>query len=182
LQSAIDLMQAPSRVRVARDGPLPEDMLLLLRIAARDEAALAEAEQASGRTRDFLRGAAMFFVEQILLGPRSDSYRTLGGDRTTPPADLRRNMALLLRSLHPDVEPEADGAAAAWRVARAWNDVKTPQRRAAYDETLVAEAASTRRRRRRRPRRVTHRLDVRGGLLLRALFFLIGRGGAAGGA
>lgn len=156
---------------------------MLLRIAARDEAALAEAEQTSGRSRDFLRGAALFFVEQILLGPRSDSYRTLGGDRATPSADLRRNMALLLRSLHPDIEPEADGAAAAWRVARAWNDVKTPQRRAAYDETLAADGAPMRRaRRRRKPRRVTHRVDTRGGLLLRALLFLIGRGDAAGGA
>lgn len=185
LQTAIDLMQAPSRVRVARTRPLPEEIELLLRIAARDAQALGEAERASGRDREFLRAAAMFFIEQILLGPQSDSYRALGGEATTPTAELRRNMALLLRSLHPDLEPQGDNAAAAWRVARAWNDVKTKERRAAYDETLAragaGESASRRRMRRRRRRRVA-RVDVRRGFLLRALLFLLGRGGAAGGA
>jgi DnaJ-class molecular chaperone len=126
----------------------------------------------------------MFFVEQILLGPQSDSYRTLGGDRATSSADLRRNMALLLRSLHPDLEPESGGAAAAWRVARAWNDVKTPQRRAAYDATLpsVVVSAPAPSKGRRRRRRRTARVEMRRGSLLRALLSLFGRGGAAGGA
>lgn len=190
LQSAIDLMQAPSRVRDARSRPLPEEMALLLRIAARDVEALEEAERASGRAREFLRAAALFFIEQILLDPRSDSYRALGGDATTPTADLRRNMALLLRGLHPDLEPQGDNAAAAWRVARAWNDVKTLERRAAYDETLASGGATdraSRRSMRRRRRRVARVHATRGslgqrGFLLRALLFLLGRGGAAGGA
>jgi hypothetical protein len=185
LQMAIDLMQAPSRVRVARAKPLPEELELLLRIAARDAQAMSEAVRVSGRDKEFLRAAAMFFIEQILLGPQSDSYRTLGGEATTPTVDLRRNMALLLRSLHPDLEPQGDNAAAAWRVARAWNDVKTPERRAAYDAALAGAGASEiwrRRRTRRRRRRHIARVDVRRGFLLRALLFLLGRGGAAGGA
>jgi hypothetical protein len=184
LQSAIDLVQAPSRVRSARSLPLPDDIELLLRIAARDEEALAQAAQASGRTKEFLHAAAIFFIEQILLGPQSDSYRTLGADPGSSAADLRRNMALLLRSLHPDLEPLSDNAAAAWRVARAWNDVKTPRRRALYDESLACAAApdpAPRKTMRGRPRRFA-RVDVRQGLWTRVLSFLAGRGGAAGGA
>jgi hypothetical protein len=185
LRSAIDLVQAPSRVRVAQSGPLPDDVLLLLRIAARDEEALARAEATSGRTRELLHAAAMFFVEQILLAPRSDAYRILGADSSTPTPDLRRNMALLLRSLHPDVEPNGDGPTAAWRVAQAWNDVKTPERRAAYDASLTqAPARPSRRvggkRRRRLPAPAPR--AARPGLLLRALLFLFRRGDAAGGA
>ncbi|ATQ69399.1 MULTISPECIES: hypothetical protein [Methylosinus] len=188
LRSAIDLVQAPSRVRVAQSGPLPADVPLLLRVAARDEEALSHAEAASGRSRELIHAAAMFFVEQILLDPRSDSYRILGGDPSTPAPDLRRNMALLLRSLHPDIDPQGDSHAAAARIAQAWNNVKTPERRAAYDAHL-AEASPrpgrllARKRSRRRlpaPKRVA--VARRPGLLLRALLFLFRRRRATDGA
>ena len=52
-----------------------------------------------------VREASAFFIEQILLGPDADSYRVLGADRNAAAAELRRNMALLLRWLHPDMTP-----------------------------------------------------------------------------
>src|SRR5262249_49864496 len=43
------------------------------------------------------------------------------------------NLALLVRWLHLDVELGAEHRTFLRRVTTAWNDVKTPERRAAYD-------------------------------------------------
>ena len=128
---AIDLMHVPSRVRYARAAPLPADVAILLQIAAGDEAAEVDAAEAVDRPRDTIRQASAFFIEQILLGPESDSYRVLGADRTASTSELRRNMALLLRWLHPDMHH--DHSIFAGRVTAAWETLKTPERRAAYD-------------------------------------------------
>ena len=42
-------------------------------------------------------------------------------------------MALLLRWLHPDLDRHGERSVFAARVTRAWNDLKTQERRAAYD-------------------------------------------------
>jgi hypothetical protein len=197
IRLAIDLLHAPSRVRIARARPLPGGVLLLLRVAARDEGAEAEAVRVSGRSQAVVRDAATFFVEQVLLNAESDSYRTLGGDRRMTTAELRRNMALILRCVHPDVVRDRDCSAGAARVTRAWDNLKTPQRRALYDESLrgararasaaeSAQGATVGRVRRqgalasvspasvrRRARRVEP--APRRGSLLRVLSFLLGR-------
>src|SRR5262249_3277092 len=46
------------------------------------------------------------------------------------------NVALLMRWLHPDLEPSGERSIFISRVTAAWNDLKTPQRRAAYDAIL----------------------------------------------
>jgi hypothetical protein len=43
-------------------------------------------------------------------------------------------MTLLLRLLHPDLDSKGELSVFAARVTRAWNDLKTPERRAAYDQ------------------------------------------------
>jgi hypothetical protein len=134
LKVAIDLVHVPSRVRVIRSNPLPEGVLMLLRIAAGDEAAECEAAELTGRSRDVVRKAAAFFIEQILLYPEADSYRVLGASPQAPSRELRRHMALLLRWLHPDMDRQGERSLFAGRVIRAWEDLKTPARRAAYDE------------------------------------------------
>ena len=130
---AIDLVQVPSRVRRFRSEPLPDGVLTLLRIAAGEEADLAAASQAVGRPPELVRAAAAFFVEQILLAPGADSYKTLGAHQTSTAGELRRNMALLLRWLHPDKDPNGSRSLFASRVIAAWETLKTPERRAAYD-------------------------------------------------
>ena len=82
-----------------------------------------------------MRNAAAFFIEQILLAPGADSYRVLGGNAQASNSDLRRNMALLLRWLHPDMEHNGTGdrSVFAARITLAWEDLKTAERRAAYD-------------------------------------------------
>jgi hypothetical protein len=200
LRVAIDLFHVPSRVRALRSSPLPRGVSFLLEIAAGDEAAEAQAVALTGRDRSVIKRAAAFFIEQILLAPDADSYRVLGSSERADSADLRRNMALLLRWLHPDKDPHNDRSLFAARVTRAWNDLKTPERRAAYDASFAAVKANDlreplRRRKGRsgsRPagsrlasgghhvRRVapgppSHRNMLRVGLFRRALLLLFGR-------
>ncbi len=131
---AIDLLHMPSRVRLVRAAPLPAGVLDLLRIAAGDEEAIREAIECAGRSRDVVCDAVTFFIEQILLSPDANSYRVLGASPKATSAELRRNMALLLRWLHPDLDPRAERSIFATRVTLAWNDLKTLDRRAAYDQ------------------------------------------------
>jgi uncharacterized membrane protein YgcG len=136
VRTAIDLVQMPSRARSIRQSPLPDGMPLLLRIAALDAEATQEAAALTGRTADVVAKAAAFFVEQILLAPDADSYRVLGATSLTASSELRRNMALLMRWLHPDVAKGHDRTSYVGRVTYAWDDLKTPERRAAYDQVL----------------------------------------------
>ena len=131
---AIDLLHVPSRVRLVRAGPLPMQVLDLLRVAAGDEEAIHQATEITGRSRDVVCEAVAFFIEQILLSPEADSYRILGASPEATSAELRRNMALLLRWLHPDLDRRAERSIFVTRVTRAWNDLKTLDRRAAYDQ------------------------------------------------
>ncbi|MDX2156957.1 MAG: DnaJ domain-containing protein [Hyphomicrobiaceae bacterium] len=136
LRSAIDLMQVPSRVRTVRTLPLPGGVDWLLRVASGDRDAALEAAAATGREVEFLREAAAFFVEQVLLEPSANSYRILGTTSDASPRELRRNMALLIRCLHPDATVDPERSVFIERVTRAWEDLKTPQRRALYDSSL----------------------------------------------
>lgn len=135
LKLAVELLHVPSRARPMRSAALPDDVLTLLEIASGDAEATSRASELSGRTTDVVRNAAEFFVEQVLLAPDSDSYRVLGGNAQTSSGDLRRNMALLLKWLHPDMERNSgdDRSVFAGRVTLAWEDLKTSERRAAYD-------------------------------------------------
>ena len=130
---AIDLMHSPSQARRMRSASLPEDVVVLLRIASGDEEAISQAAGKLGRSRKTVREAATFYVVQILLFPNADSYRVLGARPQATNGELRRNMTLLLRWLHPDLDPKGEMSVFAARVTRAWNDLKTPERRAEYD-------------------------------------------------
>ena len=134
LKIAIDLMHVPSQVRLVRSEPLPDGVPMLLRIAAGDAQAEQAAVELTGRPREAVRRAAAFFIEQILFAPNADSYRRLGASPQASAGELRRNVALLLRWLHPDIDPRGERSVFAGKVTAAWNNLKTPERRAAYDE------------------------------------------------
>jgi hypothetical protein len=130
---AVDLMHSPSQARRIRSASLPEDVVVLLRIASGDDEAISRAAGKLGRSRETVREAATFYVVQVLLFPDADSYRVLGAKPQATNGELRRNMTLLLRWLHPDLDPKGEVSVFAARVTRAWNDLKTPERRANYD-------------------------------------------------
>jgi hypothetical protein len=183
LRLALDLLREPWGVRLVRERALPEGVLLLLNVAAGDEASEAAAADASGRPREAVKQAASFFIEQILLAPDSDCYRVLGArpDATSP--ELRRNMALLMRWLHPDIAREGDQSVFAARIAEAWSKLKTPERRAAYDSERQTAAANRRAQRAAsgagtqypRSRRAAVGAGRRRGGLPRVLAFLLGK-------
>jgi hypothetical protein len=140
LKLALDLLYVPWRVRLVREQPLPDGVPRLLGIAAGDPASERAAVEATGRPHDVVRQAATFFIEQVLLSPEADSYRVLGASPTATTAELRHNMALLMRWLHPDTARQGEQSIFATRIAAAWNDLKTPDRRAAYDDARRSAA------------------------------------------
>jgi hypothetical protein len=140
LRLAVELVHMPSRVRAVRTEPLPAGVDVLLQIAAGEDATTDEAAALVDRPRQVIRQAAAFYIEQILLSPEADSYRVLGATTHASASELRRNMALLLRWLHPDKEVNAERSVFAGRVTRAWEDLKTPERRAAYDAAKAVVA------------------------------------------
>ena len=142
LRVALDLVQVPSRAPFIRSRPLPDGVLLLLEIAAGLDEAVDAASELTGRSPHLMRQAAQFFIEQVLLYPGADSYRVLAVGPAAPASELRRNMALLLRALHPDIGANETRALYAGRVTRAWEDLKTPERRSAYDSTRAQDIAA----------------------------------------
>jgi hypothetical protein len=145
LVAAISMLEHPHAAKLARNSRLPEGVTFLLEIAAGDAQALSRATHLTGRTEATLQKAAGFFIEQVLLYPGGDSYRILGSDRGTSLGELRRNMALIMRWLHPDVASNAaspnllDRSLFASRITRAWETVKTDERRAAYNISLATK-------------------------------------------
>jgi hypothetical protein len=130
---ALDLLQSPSGVKRLRASPLPDDVNTLLRIAAGDDEAANQAADATRQSPNKIREAAAFYVEQILLHPDADHYRVLGARPDASAAELRRNMAWLIRWLHPDQHNGGERSVFAGRVTKAWSELKTEERRAAYD-------------------------------------------------
>lgn len=196
LREALDLIHVPSRVRHMRASPLPDGVDLLLRIAAGDEVAEVQAAGIVDRPVGEIREAAAFFIEQVLLAPEADSYRVLGASPDASRTELRQNMALLMRWLHPDRDAEASRALFAGRVTGAWDDLKTSDRRRAYDQRVRQSETHVPRRngrtstppakramRRRRGKSVQNGREMQvidsygedAGLLRRALWRLLGR-------
>ena len=143
LELAVGLLQLPSRARALRDAALPRDVEALLNIVAGEGHALANAARVSGLPERAVNDAAGFYVEQILLHPGADSYRALGANPDATMDQLRRNMALLLRWLHPDHEANSARAIYAGRVTEAWNNIKTAERRTAYDAARLGTVGGT---------------------------------------
>lgn len=141
---AVDILQAPSRVPFIRAGALPAGIVDVLNIAAGDAEAIVRAAGETGRTPECIVEAATFFIEQVMLLPEADSYRVLGATASAPTVELRRNMALLMRWLHPDSRLGHDRGVFASRVTLAWDDLKTDERRAAYDANLEAARSGDR--------------------------------------
>lgn len=161
LRSAISLVSVPSQVRAVRLAPLPSGTTLLLAVAAGDPEALTEAMTLTGRTEDVLTGAAAFFIEQILLVPDADSYRALGCSPVASASELRTNMALLMRWLHPDVGTASQKDLYVSLVTKAWENVKTAERRQAYDAARASAPVAVSRTSQTRRRSAPGRLRIR---------------------
>jgi hypothetical protein len=138
---ALDLAAIPSRRRQLRNAPLPKGVALLLRIAIDELDAMEAIAKRMQMSPHKLRKAAAFYIEQILLAPNADSYRVLGARRSATTPELRRNLALLCKWLHSEAGQNMAQSMFFLRITHAWNNVKTPERRAAYDAMRARAAA-----------------------------------------
>lgn len=141
LRAALYVTAIPSGCAKLRNEPLSAGVGLLLRIVANEGGAIDVYAARIEKPPDELREAAAFYLEQAMFAPQADSYRVLGTSRHASAAELRRNLALLCRWLHSDICEELQRSVFFLRVIQAWNNLKTPERRAAYDAVLNAKAA-----------------------------------------
>lgn len=161
LDVAVSLLDRPAAVRLASGAPLPSGVSELLRVAIGEAGVIQSAQAMTGRSPAELQEAAGFFIEQILFHPQADYYRTLGAMQRAPRCELRQHMALLIKWLHPDgrdqrvMRSDLDRGIFIHRVTKAWEQLKTDERRAAYDQLLSQQQAPKKPRRSRsaRPRK-----------------------------
>lgn len=142
LHQALQLLRTPSGARPGPQERLPEGMLPLIRIVAGDEQALADARQSSGEAADVLREAAAFYIQQVMFASGSHSYRLLGVDADAPDERIKEHYRWLVRWLHPDRNADEWEVVYADRVNRAWQDLRTPEKRQRFDDTRAAIAVS----------------------------------------
>jgi hypothetical protein len=85
-----------------------------------------------------LEEAARFFVRHALLSPAGDYYRHLGLNRDAPQESIRHHYQLLIRMFHPDRIDAATevGAFYATRINLAYQALRDPETRSAYDRGL----------------------------------------------
>jgi hypothetical protein len=141
LRAALYVTAIPSGCAQLRNEPLSAGVGLLLRIVANEGGAIDFYAARIETPPEALREAAAFYLQQAMFAPQADSYRVLGASRHASAAELRRNLALLCRWLHSDICEELQRSVFFLRVIQAWNNLKTPERRAAYDAVLNARAA-----------------------------------------
>lgn len=142
VRTALYIAAVPSHRAQLRHEPLAAGVGLLLRIVANDGDATEFYATRTEKAPEELREATAFYLEQAMFTPNADSYRVLGASRHAPAVELRRNFVLLCRWLHSDICEELQRSVFLLRVTQAWNDLKTPERRAAYDASLNVEAGS----------------------------------------
>lgn len=133
LQHALDLAASPGLARVMRRQPLPGDVLMIIQIAARNGDTLQSAASSTGRRPELVREAAVLYLQQVLFTRDADAYRVLGVAPGAPQELIGQHMRWLMKWLHPDRDRGDWESAFAERVSRAWDDLKSPAKRAEYD-------------------------------------------------
>lgn len=141
LEWALALLRAPAERYRLRQRPLPPGVDALLAIAANVAPDALDSEGARLRESDeTLREAARFYAREVLFHAEADAYRTLGVAPEATTEQIKAHHRLLQTWLHPDREQSGDDSVFAARINTAWNQLRSPDRRTAYD----AERASMR--------------------------------------
>lgn len=140
LEWALALLRAPAERHLLRQRPLPQEgMEQLLGIAAEAmPGVLAEQARRFGEAEAQVVEAARFYAREVLFHPQADAYRILGVEPRASADTIKAHYRLLQRWLHPDRACSEDDVVFAVRVNGAWNRLRSPERRRAYDEALRA--------------------------------------------
>lgn len=137
MNDAFDLMlgvyRAPSRAALLCGRALPAQIVEVVRVAAGDADALADAHDSTGLDENELAEAAVLLLHHLLFFDGADHYRVLGVDADADDEQIKRHYRALMRWVHPDRDPDNLHSVFAERVNRAWSALRTPQRRADYD-------------------------------------------------
>jgi len=133
---ALDLLRTPVLAEVMRHQPLlpSTELLVLIRIAGGCPETSREAVDCTGKSLQHIRDAVVLYLKQILLFPDADSYRVLGVDPQASHSTIREHLHWMMRWLHPDRNRNSWETVFACRVLSAWEDLKSSQRREAYDQ------------------------------------------------
>jgi hypothetical protein len=142
LEMAIALRRAPYYAASVRARPLPGGVLLVIRIAAGDDVALLQAASANGEPPAALREAATLYLQQALFCDGADSYRVLGVHPSAPQALIKTHRRWLARWLHPDRDGDDWQTIYMKRVNSAWQDLRTAERRRAYNASRTDQASA----------------------------------------
>jgi len=150
LYLALDLAGMPTLAGVMQRGSLPIGVIDVIKIAARCPETSRRAVSLTGESPEAIRDAAILYLQSTLFYPNADCYRVLGVARDAPPEEIRLHMRWLMKWLHPDRQPNDWEATFAERVAGAWDELKSPDRRARYDRVAPRTVTSSIRSRSRR--------------------------------
>ncbi len=141
LQLALALWSMPSQRILLRRWPLPDDTLLLARIAAGSAEALELAQRLTDEEPERLLGAARFYLREVMFFEEADAYRVLGLNPGADTALVKQHYRQLQRWLHPDRARQDVAPGSAARVNWAWDQLRTTERRRAYDALLAQPSA-----------------------------------------
>ena len=157
LEQALALHATPSRFSMPHERALPRAILTLIRIAAGDAEATANAMARTAEPRQVVVDAAMLYIQHVLFHETADSYRLLGVGPDAGNDTLKEHYRWLMRWLHPDRQPERWEVVYSERVNRAWHSLNSAQRRNDYDAQALAAASSLDARVATAPRRAVKR-------------------------
>lgn len=142
LDWALALARAPGERHALRQRPLPDGIEPLLQIAVGGHGGALQAAMArTGEDEAELLEAVRFYLREVLFHGSADAYRMLGLAPGASSAQIKTHHRLLQQWLHPDRQTSDWDAIFAGRVNAAWNALRTPERRAAYDATHPAAQA-----------------------------------------
>lgn len=137
---AVAFLRAPSQFPDLLHGRrhLPPGVTTLLLVAA-GNSFTDDAAAALGIPADILEQAALFFIGQVLLAHNANHYRILGLEPGAGIDEIKEHHRLLMRLFHPDRQttPDERSDASATRINQAYNVLRSPDARAAYDLTLT---------------------------------------------
>jgi hypothetical protein len=122
---ALNIYRRPNLVRTERRKALPDNTLALIRIASGGEIAPEYLTTERAKSEAEAREASIFYIQQVLLSPKSDEYRQLGLTHQATSQQISEHKRYMLKWLHPDRNPNKWESALFQRVANAAAKLET---------------------------------------------------------
>ena len=142
LRLAVELHGQPMLRHGMRDRALPAGIEELLLVTGGSRGRLSALAQPLRLPADEVLQAARFFVQELLFHADADAYRVLGVAADADDATIKRHYRALQHWLHPDRLANSPESIYSARVNRAWDQLRTAERRNAFDAAAEAEAKS----------------------------------------